>query len=208
MIANVRGKAVAGVGPLMAEGQPPAWTTYVYIEDADTTAKEIESAGGTALAPPFDVMTAGRMGVFADPTGAVIAIWQPRDFQGAQLVSEPATICWNELHTRDPERARQFYQDVFGWGGQTSQMDGMTYTEWKLGDATIGGMMPMGDQFPANVPPHWLVYFAVDDCDASVAKAGQLGGSVLSPAMDIPQGRFAVLGDPQGAAFGIIKLSG
>jgi predicted enzyme related to lactoylglutathione lyase len=208
MIANVRGKAVAGVGPLMAEGQPTAWTTYVYIEDADTKAKEIESAGGTTLAPPFDVMTAGRMGVFADPTGAVIAIWQPRDFRGVQLVGEPGAICWNELHTRDAERAKKFYRDVFGWKGQTSEMDGMTYTEWKVGDETIGGMMPMGDQFPAEVPPHWLVYFAVEDCDGSATKAGQLGGSVLSPAMDIPQGRFAVLSDPQGAAFGIIKLTG
>ncbi len=208
MIANLRGKAVAGVGPLMAEGQPPAWTTYVYIDDADTKAKEIESAGGTTLAPPFDVLTAGRMGVFADPTGAVIAIWQPRDFKGAQLVSEPGAICWNELHTRDAERAKQFYREVFGWNGQTSDAQGMVYTEWKLGDETVGGMMEMGEQFPAEVPPHWLVYFAVDDCDGSVAKAGQLGASVLSPAMDIPVGRFAVLADPQGAAFGLIKLAG
>ncbi|HSS11133.1 MAG TPA: VOC family protein [Acidimicrobiales bacterium] len=207
-MATVRGKQVAGLGPLMAEGQPTAWTTYVYIEDADATAKEIEAAGGTVFAPPFDVMTAGRMGVFADPTGAVFAIWQPRDHKGAQLVGEAGALCWNELHTRDPDRAKQFYHDVFGWTGQTSEMDGMTYTEWKLGDETVGGMMPMGDQFPAEVPPHWLAYFAVDDCDATVAKAGQLGGSVLSPAMDIPQGRFAVVADPQGAAFGVIKLAG
>jgi predicted enzyme related to lactoylglutathione lyase len=207
-IASVRGKAVAGVGPLMAEGQPPAWTTYVYIEDADTKAKEIESAGGTTLAPPFDVLTAGRMGVFADPTGAVIAIWQPRDFKGAELVSEAGAICWNELHTRDVARAKQFYREAFGWDGQTSDAQGMVYTEWKLGGETVGGMMEMGEQFPAEVPPHWLVYFAVDDCDGSVAKAGQIGASVLSPAMDIPVGRFAVLADPQGAAFGIIQLAG
>jgi predicted enzyme related to lactoylglutathione lyase len=207
-IATVRGKQVAGVGPLMAEGQPTAWSTYVYVEDADATAKEIEAAGGTVLAPPFDVLTAGRMGVFADPTGAVIAIWQPRDHKGAELVNEPGAFCWAELHTRDAERAKQFYQDVFGWTGETSEMDGMTYTEWKLGGETIAGMMPMGDQFPAEVPPYWLVYFAVDDCDATVAKATERGGSVLSPAMDIPQGRFAVLSDPQGAAFGVIKMVG
>jgi predicted enzyme related to lactoylglutathione lyase len=146
------------------------------------------------------------MAVFADPTGAVISVWQPKEHKGAELVNQPGAFCWNELNTRDVAAAKEFYQSVFGWVGETSGMDAMEYTEWKLDGKSIAGMMAMGDRYPPEVPAFWLVYFAVDDTDASVAKITELGGRLLAPAMDTPAGRFAVVADPAGATFAVIKM--
>jgi predicted enzyme related to lactoylglutathione lyase len=203
---SLRGESVAGLGPLMHEGQPPAWTSYVSVVDADATVGAARDAGGVVFVEPMDVLDVGRMAILADPTGAVIAVWQPRAHPGAGLVNEPGTFCWSELETRDVETAKKFYPAVFGWDVQTSTFGDGEYVEWKLGDRSLGGAMEMGANFPASVPPHWLVYFAVDDCDATVIRSTELGGSVVVPATDIPPGRFAVLSDPHGAAFAVIRM--
>jgi predicted enzyme related to lactoylglutathione lyase len=142
------------------------------------------------------------MGVFQDPGGAYIAVWQPGQHRGAEIVNEPNSFSWNELATRDIDTAKRFYGQVFGWGSETHG----DYTEWKVAGRSIAGAMPMGNRYPPQVPPHWLVYFTVEDCDASAQKAQQLGGQVLVPPMDVEPGRFAVIGDPQGGTFGIIKF--
>jgi predicted enzyme related to lactoylglutathione lyase len=87
-------------------------------------------------------------------------------------------------------------------------MGGLAYTEWALGGKTIGGMMQMNEMWPAEVPSHWMVYFAVTDTDVAAAKAEQLGGKISVPPTDIPPGRFAVLNDPQGGFFSIITPVG
>ena len=196
------GKQAAAVGPLMSPQQPPAWSTYVSTSDATATARKVEQAGGKVVMEPFDVMDQGRMGVFTDPGGAYFSVWQPGQHRGAEVVNVPNSFSWNELATRDIDGAKRFYAAVFGWGAETHG----DYTEWKLNGRSIGGAMPMGDRYPPNVPPHWLVYFTVEDADASAAKAQELGGRVLVPPMDIEPGRFAVVADPQGAAFGLFKL--
>jgi predicted enzyme related to lactoylglutathione lyase len=155
----------------------------------------------------MDVMDVGRMAAFIDPTGAFCSIWQPGTHPGAALVNEPNTLCWNELNTRDVDTAKEFYSTVFGVTTHTSDMEGMTYTEVKVADASIAGIMAMPEQVPAQVPAHWLSYFAVEDTDATVAKAESLGASVMMPPTDIPPGRFAVLTDPHGAAFAVIKMN-
>jgi predicted enzyme related to lactoylglutathione lyase len=200
------GKNVAGVGPIMMEGQPTAWTTYVNVADAAASVAKVKSAGGTVFVEPMDVLDVGTMSVFADPTGAALALWQPKAHHGADIANEPGSFCWNELQTRDTDAAATFYEAVFGWTASAADMGGMTYTEWKLGDATIGGMMPMPAEVPEQVPAYWLTYFAVEDCDATVEKAGGLGATTLVPPMDIEPGRFAVVTDPVGAAFGFIAL--
>jgi uncharacterized protein len=207
--AMLGGKPVAGMMPLMQEGQPPAWSSYVSVEDADATAAKVTEAGGTVIAEPMDVMDLGRMAVFADPTGAVFGIWQPGTFIGAEVVNEPGALSWNELNTRDPEAARAFYGSVFGWGAQANDLgDAGTYTEWKLGEGAVGGMLNMAERgVPDQVPPHWQVYFAVEDTDATVEKARQSGGGVMVEPVDIPVGRFAILTDPHGASFAVIALN-
>jgi predicted enzyme related to lactoylglutathione lyase len=198
----LNGKMVAGLGPLMSPDQPPAWSTYIATDDADDTARRVREAGGQVIVEPMDVLDAGRMAVFVDPTGAFISVWQPGQHQGADLVNEPNTFCWNELDTRNLAAAKDFYRHVFNWEGESSEQ----YTEWKLNGRSIAGAMEMGDQIPANVPPYWLTYFAVEDCGATVAKAQSLGGQVVVPSTDTPMGPFAVLSDPQGAVFAVIAM--
>lgn len=206
--ARLRGKAVAGVMKLMQEGQPPAWMTYISVEDADATTGAAREAGGTAIVEPMSVLDYGRMAIISDPTGAVFGVWQPGINVGAELVNEAGALSWNELETRDPGSAKAFYEAVFGWSSVDHDMGQMgTYTEWKLGDASIGGMADITGRVPDEVPAHWMVYFAVDDADAAVEQVGELGGEVRFGPIDIPAGRFAMLADPWGAAFAVIKPS-
>ena len=205
--AKKDGKDIAGAMPLMQEGQPPAWSTYVAVTDADATAAAVKDAGGSVISEPMDVMELGRMAVFADPTGAVFGIWQPGAFAGAELVNEPGALAWNELGTRDPGAAKTFYAAVFGWGFRDNDMGEMgTYTEWLNGEDSIGGMLDISGRLPDEIPAHWLVYFAIENTDAAIETVKSSGGNVPFGPVDIPAGRFAVGADPWGAAFAVIQL--
>lgn len=206
-MATLRGKFVAGLGPQMNPG-PPYWTTYVTVDSADDAVARAKTNGGNVLMEPMDVMDAGRMAVFADPIGAVISVWQPINHIGAQIVNEPNSYSWSELVTTDTAKSKEFYGAVFGWGSETHGEGGpMPYTEWKIGDRSVGGMMPKPPMMPAEVPPHWGVYFAVDGTEAAMGKAKELGGQVIMGPMDVEPGTIAVVSDPQGAVFNIITLT-
>jgi predicted enzyme related to lactoylglutathione lyase len=199
---------IAGLMGHMQEGQPTAWSTYVSVADADATAERVKAAGGSVMVEPMDVMDIGRMAFFADPAGAVFGVWQPKAFAGADLVNEPNSLCWNEVLTRDAEGGKAFYPAVFGWAAGRPSFEGApeSYTVWELDGRPVGGMMQMSDEyFPPELPPHWSVCFAVADCDATVAKARALGGTVTNEPMEMPIGRFAGLLDPQGASFTIMQ---
>jgi predicted enzyme related to lactoylglutathione lyase len=201
-MCKLRGRAVAAIGPAMNPG-PPAWTTYITVANVDDTAAKIAAAGGQVVAPPMDVMSAGRMAVAQDPTGAFFAIWQAGESIGAEIVNEPGTLCWNELNTRDVDGAIAFYESVFGLNTQR----GDAYNQFELDGKVVGGCMPMPPMVPAQVPANWLAYFAVDDIEASTAKAKELGAISMVELMEAPDtGRFSILGDPLGAAFAIIQL--
>jgi hypothetical protein len=207
-LAMVRDRPVAGLMPLMSEQQPVAWTTYVAVDDADAAAASVSANGGQVVAEPMDVMELGRMSVFMDPAGAALGVWQANQFPGAGLVNEPGAFTWNELATRDIDAAHAFYPAVLPWTYDEQDFGGMAYTLWKAGDQMVAGGMPIGDEFPAEVPNYWAVYFAVDDADATAAKVPELGGTVMSPPRDIPDvGRFAVITDPQGGVFSILKAA-
>jgi uncharacterized protein len=200
-IVSRGGKQVGAISPAQDSG-PPRWTTYVNVDDVDVVTKRAEAAGGSVIVPPMDVMTAGRMAIIADTTGAVIAMWQPKDHLGAQLVNEPGAFTWSELSTSDLAKSRAFYSEVFGWdwGGADE------YAEAQVGGRTIGGVMPRPAEMPAEVPDSWLVYFGTADVDADAKKASEKGATVIVPPTDIPNtGRFAVFLDPQGAAFALFK---
>lgn len=204
---SLRGIPVAGAAPIVTAGHPPAWTTYITVEDADATMHRVRAAGGTVVVEPVDVLESGRMAAFADPTGAVAAVWQPGNHIGAGVVNEPGALCWNELTTRDGGGARTFYGDVFGWEAVDRRPGGQHYTAWRSGGRDIGGMIVMDDRWPAATPSHWMVYFAVENTDATVAHAQQLGGTVSLEPFDVPVGRFAVLHDPHGALFSVIAMN-
>lgn len=205
------GQSVGGLMGHMQEGQPTAWSTYVSVADAEETAEKVKAAGGTVMVDPMDVMDLGRMAFFIDPTGAVFGVWEPKSFAGAGLVNEPNSLCWNEVATRDAETNKAFYAAVFGWDAARPSFEGApdTYVIWELDGKSVGGMMQMTDEyFPPEVPAHWGVCFAVADCDATAAKARELGGTVTVEPIDSPIGRYAVIDDPQGGSFAVMQLAG
>jgi predicted enzyme related to lactoylglutathione lyase len=147
-------------------------------------------------------MSAGRMAIFSDTTGAFLALWQPGEHLGGQLVNEPGAFTWSELSSSDLEKSKSFYGEVLGWGFGGSEQ----YVEAQVSGRTVAALMPRPASLPAGVPDHWLVYFGAEDVDADTARATQLGGSVLVEPTDVPgMGRFAVLADPEGAAFALYK---
>lgn len=200
------GKAVAAVGGLMSEDQPPVWSSYFATDDIDETTAKVEAADGKVLVAPMQVMGYGKMAVYLDPAGAAFSAWQAESMPGEDISGVPGSRSWNELMTRDPDGAKTFYGNVLGWRAQDTAYEGATYTVWHVGDKAAGGMMPMqGDMWPADLPPHWMIYFEVEDPDAAAARAAELGGTVSVPPTDTPAGRFAVLSDPQGAFFSVIR---
>ena len=197
--------ALYQLGP-QQQGVPPHWNSYVSVASADASAAKAKELGGKVMVEPFDVMDAGRMAVFSDPTGAMFSLWEPKRHIGAQVVNEPGAFCWNELYTTDPRKAAAFYIGLFGWKMNARHMDFGDYVIFENSEGMMAGMMQVPKEW-GPVPPHWLVYFAVDDCDGSVEKAKRLGANVTVPPMDVDTaGRFAVLADPQGAGFAVIKL--
>lgn len=189
-------------------GVPPNWTTYITVDDVDRSASRVADLGGTVHAEPFDVMDSGRMAVIQDPTGAFFGLWQAKGHIGAALVDEPGAAIWHELNTRGAKLACEFYADLLDLDMSIQDMGEMgEYTTLLKGDAMVAGVMDMAPGVPDFVPPHWLVYFATDDVDATVTRAKELGGSVTADPMDIPGvGRFAVLDDPQGATFAVMTV--
>jgi predicted enzyme related to lactoylglutathione lyase len=202
-------RSAAGMMPLMQEGQPTAWTTYVSVDDAEGCAAAVQDAGGSVIAEPMEVLDLGTMAVFADPSGAVFGIWQPGSFAGAGVVNESGAIAWNELNARGRDAAEEFYGAVFGWTFEDAEFEGVgTYTAINLGDKAVGGIFDLDERgVPEDVPPHWQVYFGVEDTDETVEEARRRGGSLMVEPVDIPAGRFAILKDPHGASFGVIALS-
>jgi uncharacterized protein len=205
---KLNGKDIGGLyqlpSDMLAQGIPPHWLTYISVANADDATAQAVSAGGTTLKGPFDVSSAGRMSVLQDPTGAAFAIWQPKEHAGAEVQRKFGTFCWNELGTRDTQKATDFYSTLFGW--RTEKFPGpVEYTIFKNGDQGVAGMYEITREM-GPVPPHWLIYFAVSDCDAAVEKATQAGGGIIKPAEDIPDvGRFAILRDPASAVFAVLK---
>jgi predicted enzyme related to lactoylglutathione lyase len=200
------GKLVAGIGPTFGAAMPSVWNTYFATDDAESVTDKVKEAGGRVVIGPIQVFDEGSMAVFQDPAGASFMVWEPGRHYGAQLVNEPVALCWNALESCDHEGAKAFYPAVFGWGSRSAtDAAGVEYTEWMADGRAIAGMLPMGDAFPPEAAL-WLAFFAVTDCDVTAGQAEELGGSVLWKPQDLPMGRYAVLADPQGAAFAAITL--
>ena len=188
-------------------GVPVHWQLYVSVEDAAATAAKAAELGGKVIKDAFDVGEIGAMAVLQDPAGGTFAVWQAKASRGTDHTDmKPNTVCWNELATRDAKAAGPFYSALFGWKAEEMPMEGTSYTMFMNGEARAAGMMQMTDEW-GDIPSHWMMYLAVEDCDASAAKAAELGGNVCVPPTDIQVGRFAVLDDPQGGTFSIIAMA-
>jgi uncharacterized protein len=223
-IASLHGGSVAAVGS-QPEGGPPMamWNTYVWVDNADEATAKARDAGGRVVTDPFDVFDAGRMAVLTDPEGAAFCVWQATQHRGAQIVNEPGSLNFNGLNTRDVQGAQSFYGSLFGWealglegGAQMWRLPGygafleksdpglrerMAESGAPEGfEDVLATLNPIADDQP-DTPAHWSVTFAVDDADATAAKANELGGQVIVAPFDAPWVRMTVISDPQGATF-------
>jgi predicted enzyme related to lactoylglutathione lyase len=212
-MCRLRGRDVAFIGERPPEHAhlPVVWTTYVWVDSADEIAARVTEFGGSIVVEPFDSLDGGRIVVFADPTGSVLAAWQPGEHRGAQLVNEPGSWSWSQLLTPDPDAAKAFYGAVLGWETDTSGEATMFRVPGYFGgepqqpvsrDVVAGMARP-----PDGVPPQWRVDFWIDDTDAAVATAEEGGGRVVVPASDSSIARSAVLSDPQGAVFSVSRIT-
>jgi hypothetical protein len=200
MIAS-GGQTHGGFGTAQEGAPPPHWLSHVRVESVDETVEKAKQAGGKLAAGPFDMDEVGRMAIIGDPQGAYVSVYQPH---GEGSVPQGVFV-WDELGTNDVDGAQRFYEAVFGWTTTDMGEDYGGYRVFNTADSENGvaGLMKLPEK---AIPPHWQPYVAVEDPDAIVAKAKELGATVYLEPMDVPNvGRLAVLGDPQGATFGIIK---
>lgn len=200
---------IAGMGEatdeMKAGGAPPMWNSYILVDDVDATTARVRDLGGEVVMPPMDVLDSGRMSVIRDPSGGHVSLWQAGTHAGATFFNEPNALAWNELVTKDPMAARDFFTKLLGWDYQEMPMPGdWTYHVAMVGDRPNGGICNP-PQVPDGVPPYWDVYFAVADVDAMAKRVVELGGRLHVEPMSISVGRFASAMDPQGAVFSLFR---
>lgn len=214
------GETVAGLGPMpeaMQEaGVPPMWQSYVTVNDVDEAVAKVTEHGGKVILPAMQIFDSGRMAVVAEPGGAVLSFWEGQEHQGATVFNQHGAMTWNELNTRDSDASRAFWNDVLGW--EFSPLEGGGDFVYHLihndndhdacaQDGMTGGILQMDENWPPQIPPHWMVYFNVDDTDEAVARVTELGGHVSVPPFDSTAGRMAVVNDDQGGTFSVIAPS-
>ncbi|MGH9359195.1 MAG: VOC family protein, partial [Terriglobia bacterium] len=208
-IFQLEGRSVAAAYTLRHEqqskGVQPHWMLYVAVDSADEAASRAASLGGSILTAPGDVPDAGRMAVLQDPAGAVFSVWQSRNHIGTEMNGVDGTLCWADLMTPDPVRAKEFYSALFGWKLAANEKESSGYLHIANGEKYIGGIPPAEHRDP-NVPPHWLSYFAVSDCDKAAAAAIRNEAIACSPPTTLENvGRMAVVTDTEGARFAIFQ---
>jgi predicted enzyme related to lactoylglutathione lyase len=218
-VARVGGDDVAGVGTIPGQSGgtvPAAWNTHVAVDSVDAAAAGAAAAGGSVLLEPFDAPPAGRMAVIADPAGAVLAVWEAGHRAGAARVNEPSAWAMSLLTTPDPDGARTFYGELFGWEAQEF---GPSIWLFRL-PGYVGGepeqpvphdvvaAMTVGEptRLAGGMPAAWSVDFWIADADAAAAAASGLGGSVVAEPFQDANFRRAVLAAPDGATFSVSQL--
>ncbi len=203
VIAEMRGAAAAGTGPLRSDGAPPAWTLYFATVDADATADAAVELGGTVVLPPGDVGPLGRRSWPIRPARP-LACGRRACTSGRDRERSGRADLGPALH----RRRRIFYSALFGYRMDKLAMAGPDYSTFTLPgeDAPlpgIGAMMGVGGR-----PSHWIVYFAVPDASAAATAAERAGGAVFVGAFDTPFGRMANVMDPTGAVFWVVEPNG
>lgn len=198
LTAVLGGLAVAGIGQSTEPDAPAQWTVFLAADDAAATADAARDAGGEVLVAAAAAPGSGTAALLADPTGAVVGVWEAGEHPGVELTDATGALLWCELVTPDLGRAQEFYGTVFGLSF-TAQA-GLT-TPYVTAHTAEGPAAGLGEPVPdigGDDPPHWLVYLAHPDVDAAVAVARAHGGRAEADPFDSPFGRIAVLRGPSG----------
>lgn len=203
------GRDQGGILPLPSEITTGShWTSYVSVDDVDTTVERAKGLGAEMRMPIVDAPNVGRFTLLADPQGAQLS---PFEYSAVDKTPPRAgktphgDFCWDELHSTEPEAACAFYGELFGWKSSRLDMGPMGFY-WieKSSNQDVAGIMKLARE--AAQKPFWLPYLAVDVVDATANRVEKLGGVVRSKPTDIPSiGRYSVLADPTGATFAIYK---
>jgi predicted enzyme related to lactoylglutathione lyase len=197
------GKATVGGGKKPSEMKgPPFWNNYISVDDLDAMLTKAEQNGAKIMMPAMDVFDSGRMGGIEDPTGAFIMFWQPKEHIGSSVINTVGAMCWNELYTKDLQKAQDFYATLFGW---TYEADETGYVTIFNNSRRNGGMMAITPEM-GNFPPNWTVYFTVKNMDESLAKVKELGGQVFMQ-KDISVGKIGMIAEPTGATCILIEMN-
>lgn len=213
--ATLDGKAVAGLVAKPDGRMPTDWNVHLCTPDISAAASRAREAGGQVIMDPFPLGEAGHTAVVADPGGAVFQLWQPGTMTGFEARGKPGAYAWAEVYTREADKGAvdSFYEQVFGYAtSDLGETLGEDYLMWaprgEPADTAhaIGGRALIAADAPERLPAHFLLYFAVQDCDEAVRVTGRLGGRAVLEPTDTPFGRHAVLVDNQGAYFAVIAL--
>jgi len=206
-MARRGGADVAGIGPKPpGVVMPTAWNLYLGTSDVDATVASALAHGGGVLGEAFEVPGTGRGAMLQDPAGAIVGLWQSRGMDGFAIAGEPGAFAWCEVWTSDNDVSRAFYRDVFGYEVHDMTDDGFVYATLRIDGDDVAGVGVLDPAWGPGVPPHWAVYFAVEDADAAVGQVAALGGQAAGEPTDTPYGRVATVTDPQGAHFRVIAM--
>ncbi|MEV5312538.1 MULTISPECIES: VOC family protein [unclassified Streptomyces] len=191
--ARSEGEPVAALAQKADGRLPTVWTVYFATPDAEALSRRILAAGGQVVTAPMPVGELGVAALATDPEGAVFGLWQPGSHHGFGRRHEPGTFVWAQLYARDTAAANTFYGGLFH-------------------DALFGpeaepdfGRAPLTDVFPAQMPPHFVVHFRVDDCEAALAEVVRLGGRVQAGPFEASYGTVVLVTDDQGASFALLQ---
>jgi len=196
---------IGGYAAPTSANQPSHWISCVSVEDVDAAVKATTANGGKVIEPAFDAPGVFRRARIADPQGAELYLFKSATGDAPDAPVTPSgRWLWNELHTSDPTQALSFYENVVGFAHRSMDMGPAgTYHIISKGGVDRGGVT---SHLQKGAPPHWLPYIAVDDTDATIARAKKLGATIPMPPEDIQGvGRFGVLQDPTGAVLAVMK---
>lgn len=194
---------VAAIIPQVAPDLSAQWQLSFATDDLAATCQRVRSLGGSVTVPTTTVPTGAHRASCTDAAGGRFTLLATNDHVGFELTHQPETFTWCEYETQNVPGAIAFYEALFDW--KTEPAPGAPeYTLCSVDGMQVGGIMAMPAHL-GSMPPHWLIYFAAVDADASIAKVSQHEGAVLVPPTPFGNGRFAVCADPQGAVFGVLE---
>ena len=199
------GRPVAGVfsvGPEDRARLPTQWWPFVTVESAEATLERAVALGASPMGDIVNVPGEFSAAEFYDPAGAICGLWQPGSHTGAQVVGEVGALSWTDLSTPDPEAAADFYEALFGWAHQSVATSAGSYGRFTLDGMAVGGLArsdPAAD-------PWWRPHVAVEELDAALASASELGGDADAEEDPVEAlGRRAVVRDPNGIRLMLIE---